>query len=133
MRELFPSRAPFIPHKCCASLLPSYAYLLTVRCAPIVVCDQATIALGCEPLLVCPRISSGLHSNHYCFTREWLLVCTTSPYRYTAATSHLSPSFPHQAHLFPAQSPRSSPAKSPIFPKRMKFFLPLVTLLLMGK
>ena len=53
MRELFPSRAPFIPRKCCASLLPSYAYLLMVRCAPIVVWGQTTIGLGCEPLLVC--------------------------------------------------------------------------------
>ena len=53
MRELFPSRAPFIPAKYCASLLPSYAYFQKVCCASIVVWDQTTIGLGCEALLVC--------------------------------------------------------------------------------
>ena len=74
MRELFPSRTPFIPSKCYASL-----------------------------------------------------------YRYTTTLSHLCPPFPHQADLFPVQLPPSSPGKAPISPKRMKFFLPPVTLLLMGK
>ena len=39
MRELSPFYLPFIPAKYYASLLPSYAYLLRVRCAPIVVWD----------------------------------------------------------------------------------------------
>ena len=53
MRELFPSRAPFIPAKYYTSLLPSYAYFQKVCCASIVVWDQTTIGLGCEALLVC--------------------------------------------------------------------------------
>ena len=52
MRELSPFYLPFIPAKYYASLLPSYAYLLRVRCASIVVWDQTTIGLGCEQLLV---------------------------------------------------------------------------------
>ena len=52
MRELSPFYIPFIPAKYYAYLLPSYAYLLRVCCAPIVVWDQTTIGLGCEPLLV---------------------------------------------------------------------------------
>ena len=53
MRELSPFYLPFIPAKYYASLLLSYAYLLRVRCASIVVWDQTTIGLGCEQLLVC--------------------------------------------------------------------------------
>ena len=53
MLELFPFYLPFIPAKYYASLLPSYAYFQTVRCASIVVWDQTTIGLGCEALLVC--------------------------------------------------------------------------------
>ena len=76
MRELSPFYIPFIPAKYYASLLPSYAYLLMVCCAPIVVWDQTTIGLGCEqllvyysnkqlfafkPLLLHPRMTIGLH------------------------------------------------------------------------
>ena len=53
MRELSPFYIPFIPAKYYASLLPSYAYLLRVCCASIVVWDQTTIGLGYEALLVC--------------------------------------------------------------------------------
>ena len=103
MRELSPFYLPFIPAKYYASLLPSYAYLLMVCCASIVVWDQTTI---------------GLPSNDYWF----------------APRPHIATQLP--AALFTLHSPTqctSSPAKSPISPKRMKFFLPLVTLLLMGK
>ena len=53
MRELSPFYLPFIPAKYYASLLPSYAYLLRVRCTSIVVWNQTTIGTRCEPLLVC--------------------------------------------------------------------------------
>ena len=50
MRELSPFYIPFIPSKCYASLLPSYAYLLMVCCASIVVWDQTTIGLHRLPI-----------------------------------------------------------------------------------
>ena len=52
MRELSPFYIPFIPAKYYASLLPSYAYLLRVCCASIVVWDQTTIGTRCKALLV---------------------------------------------------------------------------------
>ena len=133
MRELFPSRAPFIPRKCCASLLPSYLYLRRVRCTPIVVCDQTTIGLGCEPLLVCP-------SNKQWFAFKPLLLHP----RMTIGLHHV-PISVHSCHQpsFPfippsgAPLPRSTPSffsqKSTYLPQANEFFLPLVTLLLMGK
>ena len=63
MWELSPFYLPFIPAKYYASLLPSYAYLLKVRCASIVVWDAKHYSFA-------TRISSGLHLNHYWFTLE---------------------------------------------------------------
>ena len=52
MRELSPFYLPFIPAKCYASLLPSYADFQKVCSASIVVWDQTTIGTRCKPLLV---------------------------------------------------------------------------------
>ena len=60
MRELSPFYIPFILAKYYASLLPSYAYLLMVCCASIVVWNQTTIGLPHVPISLHSRPHSSL-------------------------------------------------------------------------
>ena len=133
MRELFPSRVPFIPAKYYASLLPSYAYLLRVCCASIVVWDQTTIGTRCKPLLV-------YYSNKQWFAFKPLLLHP----RMTIGLPHVPisahschqpslPSIPPPSGPLPRSTPSFFSQKSTHLPQGNEIFFAPCKLLAYGE
>ena len=79
MRELSPFYLPFIPAKYYASLLPSYAYLLRVRCTSIVVWNQTTIGLPSNDYWFAPRPHIATQPSPLLFALHFPTKHTSSP------------------------------------------------------
>ena len=101
---------------CSNSCLGSNDYWFGVR---------TTTGLLLEQVVVCIQTTIGLPSNDYWFAPRPHIATQPSPLLFAL--------HPHQADLFPAQFPPSTPAY-PLFSRmNLKIFSPLVTLLLKGK